>query len=295
MLFREPELTSTERELVARIEGLRRALRYFLPPSRRWHGGLRRDLEGREPGLDAAARDSYRAAMSFVLTLADDPDFAYSAETVRALHYMVLQHDLSRAPGRVRRGPVYLRNEDRLVREPPGASQVQALLEQLLGDLRQESSSPVWVRAAMAHLNMVLIHPFTDANGRMARCLESLILARAGIAEEPFVSLEEYLGRDTSAYYRVLGEVAGERWDPSRDARPWLHFCLEAHCRHAASYAERLRQPGRAAAAMQYRKLFREWQADPSLDGRQRELAWQARCQAELDRVVRADSAEGPG
>jgi len=41
----------------------------------------------------------------------------------------------------------------------------------------------------MAHLNLVMIHPFSDGNGRMARCLQTLVLGREGILEPEFSSL----------------------------------------------------------------------------------------------------------
>lgn len=37
------------------------------------------------------------------------------------------------------------------------------------------------IRAAMAHLNLVMIHLFSDGTGRMARCLQTLVLARGGV------------------------------------------------------------------------------------------------------------------
>lgn len=43
-------------------------------------------------------------------------------------------------------------------------------------------------------LNLVLIHPFRDGNGRMARCLQTLVLAREGMVSPIFASIEEYLG-----------------------------------------------------------------------------------------------------
>jgi Fic family protein len=49
----------------------------------------------------------------------------------------------------------------------------------------------------MAHLNLVMIHPFRDGNGRMARCLQSVVLAREGVLSPVFMSVEEYLGRNT--------------------------------------------------------------------------------------------------
>jgi Fic family protein len=111
------------------------------------------------------------------------------------------------------------------------------LVPELIAELAEcvnepDGLAPI-VRAAMAHLNLVLIHPFNDGNGRMGRCLQTLILAREAILEPPFASIEEYLGRNTPAYYAVLAEVAQGRWSPERDARPWLRFCLTAHQRQA--------------------------------------------------------------
>ena len=97
----------------------------------------------------------------------------------------------------------------------------------------------------MAHLNLVMIHPFRDGNGRMARALQTLALARVGVLAPAFASIEEYLGRNTPAYYSVLAEVGGGAWQPRRDARPWVRFVLTAHfhqlqtLRRRAAEAER--------------------------------------------------------
>jgi len=92
----------------------------------------------------------------------------------------------------------------------------------------------------MAHLNLVMIHPFRDGNGRMARCLQTLVLAREGILSSEFSSIEEYLGRNTQAYYDVLAEVGAGRWQPEGDARPWVRFCLTAHHRQANTLLRRV-------------------------------------------------------
>jgi Fic family protein len=94
----------------------------------------------------------------------------------------------------------------------------------------------------MGHLNFVVIHPFSDGNGRMARCLQSLILARAGTLSPEFSSIEEYLGRNTREYYDVLLKVGAGSWSPRRDARPWVRFCLTAHFRQATTILRRTRE-----------------------------------------------------
>jgi len=87
-----------------------------------------------------------------------------------------------------------------------------------------------------------MIHPFRDGNGRMSRCLQTLVLARDQILAPQFSSIEEYLGRNTQSYYKVLQQVGGETWDPKRDARPWVRFCLEAHFIQASRVLRRVEE-----------------------------------------------------
>ena len=107
---------------------------------------------------------------------------------------------------------------------------------------RHDSETPVMVKAAMAHLNLVMIHPFRDGNGRMSRCLQTLVLARDQILAPQFSSIEEYLGRNTQSYYKVLQEVGAESWHPEGDARPWVRYCLEAHFVQASSVLRRVKE-----------------------------------------------------
>jgi Fic family protein len=62
----------------------------------------------------------------------------------------------------------------------------------------------------------------------MARALQTLVLSRAHIQSDTFLSIEEYLGANTPAYYSALGEVGQGSWNPSNDARPWIRFALRA-------------------------------------------------------------------
>src|SRR5437773_2104627 len=94
------------------------------------------------------------------------------------------------------------------------------------------SRHPV-VRAAMAHLNLVSIHPFRDGNGRLARVVQSLVLAKEGLLRPEFVSIEPYLGRHTREYFAVLEEVQGAAFDPTRDVSSWVEFCIDAHVAEA--------------------------------------------------------------
>ena len=78
----------------------------------------------------------------------------------------------------------------------------------------------------MAHLNLVMIHPFRDGNGRMARALQTMVLAQDQVVEPTFSSIEEWLGNNTQDYYDVLAATGRGAWHPANDATLWVKFNL---------------------------------------------------------------------
>jgi Fic family protein len=128
------------------------------------------------------------------------------------------------------------------VYEAPDAAAVPGLVEKLVADLSASSGVDPLIRAAMAHLNLVMIHPFRDGNGRMARTLQTLVLTRGGIAEPAFSSIEEWLGHNTNDYYRVLMLTGHGAWQPDRDASLWVKFNLRAHHIQTQTLNRRLRE-----------------------------------------------------
>lgn len=275
MIFRTPVPDDAELEAIEKIDETRSALKHALQTPKRWTGLLRRNLiaraiqgsnsiegynvsledavaavEGEE--LDAAeetraAVEGYRTALTYVLQLADDQHFAFNEELVRGLHYMMLSYDPTKNPGRWRPGPIFVRREPsgERVYEGPDAELVPKLMREFVEDVQDPHRPvPVIVRAAMAHLNLVMIHPFSDGNGRMGRTVQTLVLARDGVVAPPFSSIEEYLGSrgNTDAYYNVLNEVGAGAWHPERDARPWVRFCLKAHLQQALTVSRRVKE-----------------------------------------------------
>src|SRR5207253_1827875 len=168
------------------------------------------------------------------------PHFSYSEGLIRSLHFMMVQHELDKHPGCYRTGMIFVRDEKRqqTVYEGSDPEAVPALMAELTSFLNKQSDVPVMIRAAMGHLNLVMIHPFSDGNGRMARCLQTLILGREQIIEPPFCSIEEYLGRFSHEYYDVLAEVGQGAFHPENDCRPWIRFNLIAHYRQASRSEE---------------------------------------------------------
>jgi len=103
----------------------------------------------------------------------------------------------------------------------------------------------------MAHLNLTMIHPFSDGNGRMARALQTMVLSREGILDPRFSSIEEYIGTHSADYYAVLAEVGQGAWHPENDPLPWLKFCLTAHYTQARSFLRRIAEMRRMWTALE--------------------------------------------
>lgn len=197
-------------------------------------------LAGRHPSGTSGETQriiaAYAQAMDRVAVLAEDRRFEWSPQTILDLHFLVCHPQPEAGPGRFRDGPVIVtRGPGRDPYRPPPAPEVPGLVTEVAawlasGDLARH---PV-VRAAMAHLNLVSIHPFRDGNGRLARVVQSLVLAREGLLRPELVSIEPYLGRHTREYYAVLEEVQGRTFEPQRDVSAWIEFCIEAHVFEAA-------------------------------------------------------------
>ena len=273
MIFHVRSLTSQESDAIALIDELRENLGYVMSTPPRWYGLLRRNVHARnirasnsieghnvtledaiaavelEDPIDARDKDwlavvGYQQAMTYVLQLAKRPRFKYSIETLCALHYMMMHFDLSKHPGNLRPGPISVHDSERgtVAYHGPDSEFVQGLLQELVDDLDHDDGSSPLTRAAMAHLNLVMIHPFSDGNGRMGRCLQSLVLSRNFSDIDPnFISIESYLGKNTREYYDVLTAVGQGHWSPENDAHPWIKFCLRAYYIQAASLARRMR------------------------------------------------------
>ena len=276
MIFQTPQLGFGELAALEKIEDLRQQLRFYVAEPRRWFGSVGRVLRARAiqgsnsiEGYNVSIEDAvaavegkgpvdadeenwratvgYQSAMTYVLQLARDSHFEYSAALIRALHFMMTEYSLDAGPGLWRPGPIWVRNDATgdVVYEGPDEELVAGLVDELVAELRNTMPDHPMVRAAMAHLNLVMIHPFRDGNGRMSRCLQTLVLAREQILAPELCSIEEFLGENTDSYYRVLGEVGGGRWSPENNALPWVKYCIEAHWIQATSVLRRVRESER--------------------------------------------------
>ena len=80
------------------------------------------------------------------------------------------------------------------------------------------------MRAAIAHLWFVTIHPFDDGNGRLARAIADMCLARADNTAQRFYSMSAQIHRERNAYYRILEQTQKE----GTNITSWMSWFLDS-------------------------------------------------------------------
>jgi Fic family protein len=286
MIYSTPSISPSLRERLDELAQLRDALGHEIKTRSRWMGSLRREVRASSiesstsiegfsvspeealaltSGRETAARDEenrqavacYGRAMDHLGTMGIDPSFRWLDRVILDLHFDACYFQRDKDPGLWRAGPIGVTGADgALEYRGPDGEQVVELMAEVIdwladGDLDVD----VVVRAAMAHLHVVSVHPFRDGNGRLSRIVQSLVLAREGLSSPEFFSIEEYLGTHTQEYYAALREAQGGSYQPRRDASGWVAFCVEAHVVQAR---QRLAQIERAAARWRYLEKLAE-------------------------------------
>jgi cell filamentation protein, protein adenylyltransferase len=203
----------------------------------------------RLPRKDALEILGSRAALSFVDELAGDPDILPGEHVVREIHRRVLdgQSPLL-TPGEYRRGEnrVGRRNGEVIFTTPPSGD-----LGALMRAFGKWLSGPATriqppIAAALAHLELVAIHPFNDGNGRTARALGRLFLVRGGYALGGLVSLDAYLDQDRDPYFAAISTTIGRSYEPPYDATPFVSYFIDGITRSADHVLGRIRELGAA-------------------------------------------------
>ena len=178
--------------------------------------------------------------------------FEWRDRVILDLHFEACSFQRDKRPGRWRATPIVVTApEGGVAFQAPDADRVVQLMGEVVEWLREgDLDAHVVVRAAMAHLHTVSVHPFRDGNGRISRIVQSLVLAREGLLSPEFASIEEYLGSHTREYYAVLRSVQGGSYQPERDATEWVAFCVELISRRlvsALTKSLRRRRAGRSS------------------------------------------------
>ncbi len=86
----------------------------------------------------------------------------------------------------------------------PGPERVEAEMTQFISWFNSEQPVSSVVRSAVAHLWFVSVHPFEDGNGRLARILSDMLLARGEKSRYRFYNVSSEINKDKRRYYDIL-------------------------------------------------------------------------------------------
>jgi Fic family protein len=109
--------------------------------------------------------------------------------------------DDAQGPMQVVWGPI---SRQRVHFEAPPATRLAAEMANFIAWANADTPEPTLIKAGLAHLWLVTLHPFDDGNGRIARAVGDLFLARADESTQRFYSLSAQIQRERAAYYEML-------------------------------------------------------------------------------------------
>jgi Fic family protein len=127
--------------------------------------------------------------------------------------------DNSNGPMQVVSGPL---GKERVHFEAPAADTLAAEMEQFLAWFNNKTAIDPVLKAAIAHLWFVTIHPFDDGNGRIARTIADMQLARADGTAQRFYSMSAQIRKERSDYYTMLEKTQ----KGTLDITAWLEWFL---------------------------------------------------------------------
>ena len=107
--------------------------------------------------------------------------------------------------------------------EAPPAGRIEMEMNRFLEWANGSTEAPPLLKAGLAHLWFVTIHPFDDGNGRIARAVGDLFLARADGSPQRFYSLSAQIQRERKDYYDILERAQKQ----SLDVTEWLRWFLQ--------------------------------------------------------------------
>ena len=107
--------------------------------------------------------------------------------------------------------------------EAPKAGLLEGEMNELINYINTDKETDFLIQAGIVHLWFVILHPFDDGNGRIARALTDMILARSDDSKFRFYSMSSQIQKNRKSYYEVLEKTQ----KGSMDITNWLLWFLE--------------------------------------------------------------------
>lgn len=123
-------------------------------------------------------------------------------------------------PMQVVSGPV---GKEKVHYEAPAAELLSDEMKTFIHWFNTNNATDPLLKAAIAHLWFVTVHPFDDGNGRMARAIADMLLARADGTAQRFYSMSAQIRKERNAYYAILEQTQ----QGDLDITEWLDWFLQ--------------------------------------------------------------------
>jgi len=133
--------------------------------------------------------------------------------------------DDSSGPMQVVSGPAH---REKVHFEAPAAARLPGEMKAFLKWFNGDANGDAVVRAGLAHLWFVTLHPFDDGNGRIARAIADMALARSEGSSQRFYSMSAQIRQERNAYYDILERTQSGTLEstPTMNITPWMHWFL---------------------------------------------------------------------
>ncbi len=143
--------------------------------------------------------------------------------------------------------------------QAPSPEQVEFEMDRFIEWFNREATMDFVIKSAIAHFWFIIIHPFDDGNGRIARAISDLLLARSDNSSQRFYSLSNQILTERKIYYETLQKVQSTDGDISQ----WLIWYL--NCLYRA-----LKNTEKAINKVLYKFDFWDTHKNTEINARQR-------------------------
>ena len=148
---------------------------------------------------------------------------------------------------------------ERVHYEAPGHERLKPEMARFLQWINAPAETDLVIKSGLAHFWFMTLHPFDDGNGRIARALADLMLARSEHSNQRFYSMSAQIQKERKAYYEVLEQCQ----KGTLDVTSWVAWFLDCLGRAIGSAEETLQ-------AVLVKAEFWKVHAGASLNDRQR-------------------------
>lgn len=123
--------------------------------------------------------------------------------------------------------------------QAPDSSLLETEMNSFLNWFNEAGTTDLVIKAAVAHLWFVTIHPFDDGNGRIARALTDMLLAQSDESKQRFYSMSAQIRVERKQYYEILEKTQKGNLDITNWIK-WFLNCLSNTLKSTDSVLERI-------------------------------------------------------